>query len=137
MKKLVLLIPLLFLSYKASSQQGTQKDSIVSLNPSVAREVIKDIIKGDGSKRELEQVKVALKLTREKINLKDQIISFQNTKINNLESIQMGIEEQLAIQKKITDQIEQELRAQKKKAFLYKLTTVVGVVTTGYLLIKQ
>lgn len=137
MKKLMLLIPILLLSYKASSQPGTQKDSIVSLKSPIAREVIKELITCDGCKEELNQVNLALTLTKEKVTLKDQIISLQLVKINNLENIQINIQEQLELQKKITQQVQYDLKVQKKKTFLFKVTTVVGVLTTGYILLAK
>jgi len=140
MKKLILLISLLFWSLSSFSQQDTaikSVDSIVPLKAPIARLVIKDLLQGDGDKKELEETNKVLTLTQEKIVLKDDVIASLNSKVLNLETIIETKQEQFDLQQELSGKLEAELRVEKTKSFLYKIGTGVGVVATVLLYLQK
>ena len=140
MKKLILLISLLFWSLNSFSQQDTaikSVDSIVPLKAPIARLVIKDLLQGDGDKKELEETNKVLNLTQEKVVLKDDIIASLNSKVLNLETIIETKQEQFDLQQELSGKLEAELKVEKTKSFLYKIGTGVGVVASLLLYLQK
>ena len=109
----------------------------VKLKPSTARLVIKDIIKGDGCETELKftQEKV-IKLESREFQ-KDTIISLLESKDKNNQFIisQLGLQNDEF--RNMTNDLRKEIKRANVKTFLYKVGTVVGVLTTSYLLIVR
>jgi hypothetical protein len=122
MKKLILLISLLLVSFKSFSQN----DTIVSLKQPIAKLVIKDLIMGDGVKIELLSTQELLKLEQKKVVLKDSIIGKLDTKVLNLENIILKKDEQFSFEREKSLQLEKELKGQRRKTFLYKVGTYIG-----------
>ena len=122
MRKRILLIILLLVSFKSFSQN----DTIVSLREPVAKLVIKDLIEGDGTKVELISTLELLKLEQKKIVLKDSVIGTLNIKIVNLQDIIGKKDEQFNLEREKSKQLEKELKGQRRKTFLYKVGTYIG-----------
>ena len=137
MKKLILLISLLLLSWSSFSQKDTKKDSIVPLKVPVAKLVIKDLIEGDGNKLVITDLNKLLDLNKEKLKVKDSVISTLGTKVLNLETIILTKEEQFKLQQELSAKLTKELKSQKRKTFLYKVGAGVGAVATVLLLIQK
>ena len=119
------------------SQTKISDTTRVKLKPSTARLVIKDIVKGEGCESEL-------KLTQEKViklesreSQKDTIISLLESKDKNNEYIikQQGL--QIGQYEHMTDDLQKEIKQMRVKTFLYKVGTLVGILTTSYLLIVR
>ena len=122
MRKRILLIILLLVSFKSFSQN----DTIVSLREPVAKLVIKDLIEGDGVKIELLSLQELLKLEQKKVVLKDSVIGTLSTKVLNLESIILKKDEQFSLEAEKSKQLLKELKGQRRKTFFYKVGTYVG-----------
>ena len=122
MRKQILLIILLLVSFKSFSQN----DTIVSLREPVAKLVIKDLIEGDGTKVELISTLELLKLEQKKVVLKDSVIGTLNIKVLNLEDIIGKKDEQFSLEAEKSKQLEKELKGQRRKTFLYKVGTYIG-----------
>jgi hypothetical protein len=122
MRKRILLIILLLVSFKSFSQN----DTIVSLREPVAKLVIKDLIEGDGTKVELISTLELLKLEQKKVVLKDSVIGTLNIKVLNLEDIIGKKDEQFSLEREKSEQLEKELKRQRRKTFLYKVGTYIG-----------
>lgn len=122
MRKRILLIILLLVSFKSFSQN----DTIVSLREPVAKLVIKDLIEGDGTKVELISTIELLKLEQKKVVLKDSVIGTLNIKVLNLEDIIGKKDEQFSLEREKSKQLEKELKGQRRKTFLYKVGTYIG-----------
>ena len=137
MKKLILLISLLLLSWSSFSQKDTKKDSIVPLKVPIAKLVIKDLIEGDGNKLVITDLNKLLDLNKEKLKVKDSVITTLGTKIFNLETIIVTKEEQFKLQQELSAKLVKELKAQKRKTFLYKVGAGVGTVATILLLVQK
>ena len=122
MKKLLVLIVLLLVSFKSFSQN----DTIVSLKQPVAKLVIKDLVSYDGLKIELVSIQEILKLEQKKVVLKDSVITTLNGKVLNLETILLKKDEQFGLEREKSLQLEKELKSQRRKTFLYKVGTYIG-----------
>ena len=130
MNKLIPLMLLLLVSFKSFSQT----DTIVSLKEPIARLVIKDLVKGDGTLIELKQTQELLILEQKKVVLKDSVIGNLTIKIVNLESIISKKDEQFGLERQKSESLLKELKKEKRKTFFYKLGTyAAGVVTILYL----
>jgi phosphotransferase system IIB component len=99
--------------------------------------VIKDIIKGEGCETEL-------KLTQEKViklvereTQKDTIISLLESKDKNNQYIIGQQNQQIDLYKNMTDDLKKEIKQSRTKTFLYKVGTLVGIITTSYLLLVR
>lgn len=136
MKKSILLISLLLLSWSSFSQKDTKRDSIVPLKVPIAKLVIKDLLQGDGDKIQVTELNKELDLTRDKVKLKDSVITTLNSKLLNLETIILTKDEQFKLQQELSKKLTKELKAEKRKTFLYKVGTGVGAVATILLLVK-
>jgi len=137
MRKLILLISLLLLSWSSFSQKDTKKDSIVPLKVPIAKLVIKDLIEGDGNKLVITDLNTLLELNKEKLKVKDSLITNLDKKIVNLETIILTKDEQFKLQQELSAKLVKELKAQKRKTFLYKVGTGIGTVATILLLVQK
>ncbi len=142
MKKLLVLMSLLLVTLTSFSQTVTNQitkaptDTIVPLSVQTAKLVIKDLIKGDGAIIEVQELQKVIKLTNEKVVLKDSIIGILNSKISNLDYIINQKDEQFGLERQKSESLIKELKSEKRKTFLYKVGTYVGIVATGILLVK-
>lgn len=123
-------------SQTVTNQKPVQTDTIVPLTIPTAKLIIKDLLKGDGAQIELVELQKVLQLTNEKMLLKDEVIFTLNSKISNLDYIIIQKDEQFKLEREKSDSLLKELKAEKRKTFLYKVGTVIGVVAVGYLLVN-
>jgi hypothetical protein len=123
-------------SQTVTNQKPVQTDTIVPLTIPTAKLIIKDLLKGDGAQIELMELQKVLQLTNEKMLLKDEVIFTLNSKISNLDYIILQKDEQFKLERQKSDSLLKELKAEKRKTFLYKVGTVLGVVAVGYLLVN-
>ena len=133
MKKLLVLIVLLLVSFKSFSQ----KDTIVSLPEPVAKLVIKDLVSYDGLKLELDKTIELLTLERQKVGVKDSVIFSLERKTVNLQEIINKTNEQVALENKKAEDVLKELKGQRRITFLYKLGTTVGMIATAVLVLGK
>jgi peptidoglycan hydrolase CwlO-like protein len=106
----------------------TKKDSVVKLEVPIIRLVIKDLVTFDGLKLQLVETNELLKLSNDKIVLKDSVITNLNGKVFNLEGIIQKKDEQFSLESEKSKSLEKELKRQKKNTFLWKLGTIAGGV---------
>lgn len=133
MKKLLVLIALLLVSFKSFSQ----KDTIVSLPEPIAKLVIKDLVSYDGLKLELDKTIELLTLERQKVGVKDSVIFSLERKTVNLQEIINKTNEQVALENKKAEDLLKELKGQRRITFLYKLGTTVGMIATAVLVLGK
>ena len=82
----------------------------------------------DGVKLQLVETQELLKLSNDKLLLKDNEILTLNTKVSNLQTIISKKDEQFSLESEKSKSLERELRQQKTNTFLWKLGTVAGGV---------
>lgn len=133
MKKLIVLTALLLTSLSSFSQTDTTK---VRISSPIARLVIKDLIKYDGVTAELSATQDKVFKLGQREQEKDGTIKLLQDKDKNNIFIIGSQKKQLDTSAELTEKLNKELKGQRRKTFLYKAGTVVGLVTTSYLLIK-
>ena len=100
----------------------------MKLKVPIVRLVIKDLVTFDGVKLQLVETKELLKLSNDKLVLKDSVITNLNGKVLNLEGIIQKKDEQFGLESQKSKELEKELKRQKRNTFLWKLGTIGGVV---------
>lgn len=125
MKRLILLILLVIVSLKSFSQTDTTK---ISLEEQIARLVIKDLIEGDGAKKELSITLEKVSLLNQKIVLKDSIINTNAQQISNYNSIVSQKDSQVMLFQDLSDKLQNNLRKQKLKNKMTITTSIIVVV---------
>jgi len=125
MKRLILLILLVIVSLKSFSQTDTTR---ISLEEQIARLVIKDLIEGDGAKKELSITLEKVSLLNQKIVLKDSIINTNTQQISNYNSIVSQKDSQVMIFQDLSDKLHNDLRKQKLKNKITVTTSIIVVV---------
>ncbi len=133
MRKLIVLTAILLTSLSSFSQTDTTK---VRISTPIAKLVIKDLIKYDGVTAELAATQDKVAKLEERESQKDGVIKLLEDKDKNNKFIIGTQKKQLDLSAELTEKLNKELKGQRRKTFLYKAGTVVGLVTTSYLLIK-
>ena len=93
----------------------------------VAREIIKDLIKGDAAIEQLEVFEKQVETLELKVTLKDSVIFNLQQQVNNLNQIEQDKSKQLGLSQELSEQLNKDLKKQKAKNFLLKLTNT-GVI---------
>ena len=127
MKKSLVLIFLMMMSWNCFSQTATS-DSSIQLEKTVAKFVIKDLILGDGFKEELFLTDNKIQLLNQKIILKDSIILNLTSKNDNFETILLSKENQLDLSIELSKKLQTDLKKQKAKT---KLMGGAGILLVG------
>ena len=102
----------------------------------IVKEVIKDLIKGDASQKEVVVLNDVIAQKGIQLTAKDTIIATLNTKIINFESILLTKNQQQSLNTKLNEDLQKALKQQKRRTFLYKVGTGVGAVAVLLLLAK-
>lgn len=142
MKKLMLSMSLLLVTLLSFSQTVTKEeksvaqDTIVPLKVPIAKLVIKDLIKGDDAIVEVKELNKVISLKDGQISLMKQKDTLKDQKISNLETIIVKKDQQFDLERQKSESLLKELKGQRRKTFLYKVGTFVGVVATSALLLK-
>ena len=124
------------------SQTATQKSQAplqlnkVVIDTSIARKIATDLVSGDFCKAEIKLVRSNLDLTKKEVVLKDSIIKTLGTQKEELNLIISKKDEMFSKQEEISNTYKKELSKQKGTTFLYKLLSLLGVVSTALLIIK-
>ena len=132
MKKLLLLIPLLLASLPTFSQTVTDTSLVVLPEP-IARAVIKELLLGDATKKELNATNIKLRLIEQKVSVKDSVILNLEKQVENLLSADKQREEQLDTFDKMTNQLHTDLKKEKASKKLFQVSS--GVLMAAALLL--
>jgi hypothetical protein len=138
MKKLILLTILALTSLNCFSQTGTNKESDttkVVLTKEVAKQIVKDLIRLDGCQEELKLTQNKIIKLEEREIQKDTIISLLRDKDKNNQFVITQKDKQLQISDELSKSLGKELKSSKRSTSLYKLGTLVGIISTSLLLI--
>ena len=114
----------------------TNVDTIVALKVPVAKLVIKDLMKGDGAVAEVVELNKVVSLKDEQIGLYKQKDSLKEQKIGNLELIITKKDEQFGLERQKSESLFKELKGQRRKTFLYKVGSFLGIIMTSLYLLK-
>ena len=133
MKRLIILTSFLIMSLNGFSQADTKT---VCLPSKVARQAAKELVRYDGCVAENDLLSTVVNKLEERDEHKDTIIELLNDKDKNNQYIIHQQELQIGQYEHMTSDLQNEIKSQRTKTFLYKLGTLVGIITSGYLFIK-
>jgi hypothetical protein len=108
----------------------------VVLSTRVARLVYQDLLRYDGAKLEIAELKKVISLKDDQINLFKQKDTLKDQKISNLELIITKKDEQFSLERAKSESLLKELKGQRTKTFFYKIGSFIGVITTSLLLLR-
>ena len=114
----------------------TNIDTIVPLKVPVAKLIIKDLISGDGAKDEIVDLNKIITMKDQQISLFKEKDSLKTKQISNLELIIQKQNQQFDLEREKSNSLLKELKGQRRKTFLYKVGTFVGIVATSAFLLK-
>ena len=118
MKKLMMLIFLMMMSWSSFSQIATDSTSI-QLEKKIAKLIIKDLLLGDSYKNELKLTDTKIDILEQKLVLKDSIIFNLESKSNNFESILLSKQDQLSLSQELSRKLQTDLKKQRVKTKLF------------------
>ena len=124
------------MSYNSFSQTVTDSTKIVLTKP-IAKLVIKDIVIGDQLKVKLKTIEELLGETNLKLNTQSILVTNLNGQISNYKNIITDLSSKSSIQNDLSKDLENALKASKRRTFLYKVGTVIGGVATLILLVQK
>jgi len=130
------LTTILSLSLTAFSQTDTNNKEKVKCFPvHVAKQIAKDLLKGDSAMAELKLVNEQLVKTEEKVSLKDSVISTMVTKEKNYISIIDAQDKKYTVMEDYSKKLEFQLKKEKVKNKFTSILSGVAVLVLGTLLI--
>jgi hypothetical protein len=129
------------LSLSSYSQTDTTKTVVsdttkVILPTRVARLAFQDLLRYDGAKLEIVELNKVINLKDQNIGLLNQKDSLKNQKIGNLELIINKKDEQFGLERQKSESLLSELKGQRRKTFIYKVGSFVGIIMTSLFLLK-
>ena len=136
MKKLIVLISLLFVSLIAFSQTDTSSNVKCFPIP-VVKQIMKDVISGDSAKAQLKLSENQVIELENKVSLKDSVISTLRLKESNYLTIIDAEKQKFQIQENYSKKLEWDLKKEKvKNKFKSILGTGVIAVLTFFIITK-
>jgi len=102
----------------------------------IIKEVIKDLIKGDASKKEVVVLNDVIAQKGIQLVSKDTIIATLKSKLVNFESIINNKDRQQSLNSQLNEDLQKALEASKRRTFFYKVGTGVGAIVTLILIAK-
>jgi hypothetical protein len=121
---------------RTTCSKPKQENSVV-IDTAVAHLIAKDLVSGDFCKAEIKLVKSNLDLTKKEVVLKDSIINTLGKQKDGLNLIISKKDEMFAKQEEISNTFKKELFKQKGTTFIYKVFSLLGVVSTSILILKH
>tara|TARA_B110000285_G_scaffold110077_1_gene124996 strand:+ start:1775 stop:2095 length:321 start_codon:yes stop_codon:yes gene_type:complete len=102
----------------------------------IVKEVIKDLVKGDATMKEVAVLNDVIAQKGIQLIAKDTIITTLNTEIVNYKFIISTKDKQQALENQLNKDLQKALKQQKRRTFFYKVGTGIGAVVTLILLSK-
>ena len=143
MKRLILLISFLTLSWSTFSQTDTTKTSTqskdttqVCLPAPVARQVAKDLLRYDGCVEEIKLLYSKIDKLEDVSKVKTAMIELYEEKDTNTQFMIQQKDLQIQQYEKLTDDLTKEVKSKRRSTLFWKVTTGLGIFSSVYLLLK-
>ena len=143
MKRLILLISFLTLSWNTFSQTDTTKTSTqskdttqVCLPAPVARQVAKDLLRYDGCVEEIKLLYSKIDKLEDVSKVKTAMIELYEEKDTNTQFIIQQKDLQINQYEKLTDDLTKEVKSKRRSTLFWKVTTGLGIFSSVYLLLR-
>ena len=131
-----MLTTILSLSLTAFSQTDTNNKEKVKCFPiHVAKQIAKDLLRGDSVMAELKLVNEQLVKTEEKVSLKDSVISIMVIKEKNYISIIESQDSKFTVMENYSKKLEFQLKKEKVKNKFTSMISGIAVLVLGTILI--
>ena len=137
MKRLIVLTVILNLSLTAFSQTDTSKEKVKCFPVHVAKQIAKDLLKGDSAMAELKLVNEQLAKTEEKVSLKDSVISTMVIQKENYITIIDAQDKKYTVMENYSKKLEFQLKKEKVKNRFTSILSGAAVLVLGTLLIVR
>ena len=138
MKRLIVLTTILSLSLTAFSQTDTNsKEKLKCFPVHVAKQIAKDLLKGDSAMAELKLVNEQLAKTEEKVSLKDSVISTMVIQKENYITIIDAQDKKYTVMENYSKKLEFQLKKEKVKNKFTSILSGAAVLVLGTLLIVR
>ena len=127
------------MSLTAFSQADTTKVSpcTIKLSCEIAKQIAVDLERGDSVKAELISTQTILKLTEEKVAVKDSIINEHIQKEHIYKEMLAAYEEKCKTYEEVLDMLEKANRKQKRLTKVFRTATgIIGATAVAILLVK-
>jgi hypothetical protein len=143
MKRLILLISFLTLSWNTFSQTDTTKSltqskdtTQVCLPAPVARQVAKDLLRYDGCVEEIKLLYSKIDKLEDVSKVKTAMIELYEEKDTNTQFMIQQKDLQIQQYEKLTDDLTKEVKSKRRSSLFWKVTTGLGIFSSVYLLLK-
>lgn len=98
--------------------------------------IYKELLIKDGLEKEVSEKNKLIILKDEQIIIYKQKDTLKEQKIKNLESVILKKDEQYLLEQQKSKDLLKELKAERRKTFMYKAGTLIGLVLTSIFLVK-
>ena len=143
MKRLILLISFLTLSWNTFSQTDTTKTSTqskdttqVCLPAPVARQVAKDLLRYDGCVEEIKLLYSKIDKLEDVSKVKTAMIELYEEKDTNSQFIIQQKDLQINQYEKLTDDLTKEVKSKRRSTLFWKITTGAATFLSVFLVLK-
>ncbi len=143
MKKLILLISFLTLSWNTFSQTDTTKSltqskdtTKICLPAPVARQVAKDLLRYDGCVEEIKLLYAKIDKLEDVSRVKTAMLELYEEKDTNTQFMIQQKDLQIGQYEKLTDDLTKEVKSKRRSTLFWKVTTGLGIFSSVYLLLK-
>ena len=132
-----MLTVILNLSLTAFSQTDTSKEKVKCFPVHVAKQIAKDLLKGDSAIAELKLVNEQLAKTEEKVSLKDSVISTMVIQKENYITIIDAQDKKYTVMENYSKKLEFQLKKEKVKSRFTSILSGAAVLVVGTLVIVR
>lgn len=101
-----------------------------------ARMIYKELLIKDGLEKEIMEKNKLILLKDEQIFIHKQKDTLKDQKIKNYESLVIKKDEQFFLEQQKSKELLKELKSERRKTFMYKAGTFIGLLLTSIVLLK-
>ena len=98
--------------------------------------IYKELLLKDSYVKEIVEQKKLISLKDEQVLILKQKDTLKDQKIKNIESVLLKKEEQFGIEQQKSKDLLKELKSERRKTFMYKAGTFIGIIASSALLLK-
>ena len=98
--------------------------------------IYKELLLKDSYVKEIIEQKKLISLKDEQVLILKQKDTLKDQKIKNIESVLFKKEEQFGIEQQKSKDLLKELKSERRKTFMYKAGTFIGIIASSALLLK-